>query len=614
MMDADQKEVVDFLGTAKAYTTFYLGSYHYYTQPQPIAELYPSSTDGAEDAADINTLRRESIDVGAFARRRSSTTQQQQLPLRQAFDERMQQLTDQDIRRITTHSAHIFLVGQVLAYKLEKLVKFPFMDLSTLALRKETTRKELCLNRTTSPEIYLGLVAVCKAKDGQLYLAPINENPSKGDVLYLTEDRYRQQVGQDSLDIVEYLVEMRQFAQDDMLDALARRGELTKTIMEDVVEQVVLFHHNAQMYVDLQYGSSAMLWIASDNLKEMCEFGAEHKIDKEKAASICQECLAATEDKSAVLNMRATQGKVRFCHGDLHLRNMVLLEDRRPRLFDCIAFNDKLAIGDVMYDLSFLLMDLLHRDLRNLACITLNKYIQSTHDIEGLQLLPMFLANRAIIRSKVACAEMASHAEEPDQLSRLEHRADSYLDLAHELLCIKSAQICIAIGGFSGSGKSAVARLLACELEGTLGGIILRSDVVRKHMWNVGVLDRLPAEAYSEENRLKCYTEMARLAQQVVSFGFPVILDATFTTEEQRDILATIPECKAFWLDVDLETRAKRVQGRDALNKDASDMTLDKLRSQAGTAPPKEHWTYVDASADVQTVVAIISDQLKTTA
>ena len=43
-----------------------------------------------------------------------------------------------------------------------------------------------------------------------------------------------------------------------------------------------------------------------------------------------------------LLDARREGGRVRQCHGDLHLRNIVLL-DGRPTLFDAIEFNDEIA-------------------------------------------------------------------------------------------------------------------------------------------------------------------------------------------------------------------------------------------------------------------------------
>ncbi len=57
---------------------------------------------------------------------------------------------------------------------------------------------------------------------------------------------------------------------------------------------------------------------------------------------------------------------MRRCHGDLHLRNIVLI-DGKPVPFDAIEFSERMASIDVLYDLAFTLMDLCERGLRPLG-------------------------------------------------------------------------------------------------------------------------------------------------------------------------------------------------------------------------------------------------------
>jgi hypothetical protein len=60
----------------------------------------------------------------------------------------------------------------------------------------------------------------------------------------------------------------------------------------------------------------------------------------------------------SLIDERREAGKVRRCHGDLHLRNICLV-DGRPVLFDCVEFSEDLASIDVLYDLSQLSDELL---------------------------------------------------------------------------------------------------------------------------------------------------------------------------------------------------------------------------------------------------------------
>ena len=118
---------------------------------------------------------------------------------------------------------------------------------------------------------------------------------------------------------------------------------------------------------------------------------------------------------------RGRLGLVRRGHGDLHLGNIVLI-DGRPVLFDAVEFDPLVAAGDVLYDLAFLLMDLIERDLHAAANIVLNRYLAETRraeDLDGLAALPFFLSLRAAIRAKVT----AARAEQAEEATRDRHRA-----------------------------------------------------------------------------------------------------------------------------------------------------------------------------------------------
>src|SRR6185437_8108892 len=99
---------------------------------------------------------------------------------------------------------------------------------------------------------------------------------------------------------------------------------------------------------------------------------------------------------AGLLDKRRSAGKVRRCHGDLHLRN-VCLHDGAPTLFDCIEFNDEFACIDVLYDVAFLLMDLIQRGLDEHAALLFNRYLDLTGDNDGLPALPLFLSARAAV-------------------------------------------------------------------------------------------------------------------------------------------------------------------------------------------------------------------------
>src|ERR1700683_1152677 len=71
------------------------------------------------------------------------------------------------VRRIDTHAASVFLAGDR-ALKIKRAVRFPFLDYSTLAKRKAMVEAEIAVNRPLAPELYRGVIAITRERDGRL--------------------------------------------------------------------------------------------------------------------------------------------------------------------------------------------------------------------------------------------------------------------------------------------------------------------------------------------------------------------------------------------------------------------------------------------------------------
>ena len=55
----------------------------------------------------------------------------------------------------------------------------------------------------------------------------------------------------------------------------------------------------------------------------------------------------------------------------------------------------------MLYDLAFLLMDLVERDLTDLANLAFNRYLDVTDNLDGLSALPLFMSVRAAVRNLI---------------------------------------------------------------------------------------------------------------------------------------------------------------------------------------------------------------------
>ncbi len=283
-----------------------------------------------------------------------------------------------DVERIDTHGALIFLAGDRV-YKLKRAVKLAYLDFSTLEKRKAVCARELELNRRTAPDLYLGVIPVTRGEDGGLALGGDGE-------------------------VADWLIEMRRFDGDQLFDRLAVQGALTGPLLERLARSIERFHAEAPSVRDCAWPQSLVQVIRT--VTDALAHPLLSDLELEPAIAGLWNAIA---DRRELLDARREAGLVRRCHGDLHLKNIVLV-DGEPRLFDALEFDEDLATIDILYDLGFLLMDLWHRGLRAEANALLNHYVASDPEPAewaGLSVLPLFLSLRAGVRAMVGLDGLA---------------------------------------------------------------------------------------------------------------------------------------------------------------------------------------------------------------
>ena len=475
-----------------------------------------------------------------------------------------------DVERIDTHCSIVFLAGPR-AYKLKRAIRLPYLDYSTPEKRRRMCESELTLNRRTAPEIYERVAAVTREADGNLALG------GRGAPL-------------------DWVVVMKRFPEDGVLDHMADEGRLDISVMERLADEIARFHAGIEIHREAG-GAGPLREVFDTNLEAFRAYGPEI-LDMGKVGQLDADLRASLARNEALLERRRTQGKVRQCHGDLHLRNIVML-DGRPTPFDGIEFDDAIARIDVLYDLAFLIMDLEKRALRPQANSVFNRYLADTGEWEGLPLMPMFLANRAAIRSHVAgAARTQSKGEKAEQQAQ---EAREYLELALSLLSPPPPRL-IAVGGLSGTGKSTLARVLAPAYGAAPGAVVLRSDLIRKEMAGVDPATRLPAESYTREASASVYTRLCERAADALAAGHAVVADAVFADPAERAAIEAVARkagvaFNGLWLNGSQAVLEARIAARRG---DASDATVDVLRRQTGFDLGAMNWTRVNADGDAQ--------------
>lgn len=476
-----------------------------------------------------------------------------------------------------THISVIFLAGER-AYKLKRARRLPYCDFSTPAQRLAVCLREVARNRLTAPDHYLGVRRITRAPDGLCF---DGDGP-----------------------LVDAVVEMRRFDQDNLFDALARRGALDPGLMERLAAGVADMHVRAEVR---HTGGGAAHVEAVLSVNEAA-FATGAGLDPAAIGRLSAAFRARLEPLRARLDRREREGRVRLCHGDLHLRN-IFRDGERPVLFDCLEFNDALATVDVGYDLAFLLMDLRHRGFASHANLVMNRWLDATDDEDVLPLLPYFMALRAAVRAHVS----ATQAKESGGESGLVARARSYLALAETLLVPPPAAV-VAIGGLSGSGKSTVAAALAPQLGGGAGARLLASDRLRKALFGVAPETRLPAPAYAPEVSDKVYAALTTRAGAVAAGGTCVIADAVFARPAERaGIAAVAGRAGARFLGVWLDLEAGALRARVAARRGGpSDATVEVLDRQLGYDLGAVDWLRLDAASEPDRIAAAILRHLET--
>ena len=466
---------------------------------------------------------------------------------------------------LETHMSWVFLTGQF-AYKVKKPVRFDFVDFTDPDRRHFFCEEELRCNRAFAPELYLDIV-------------PIQRGHDDGRVRVVVPDP--QQPGAAGDQTVEWAVRMVQFDPDQQADRLLEEGRLERAELARFGGALAATHAALEPVA----GSVNQIACVTDNFRTLhgCPAAAAHKA---ALAELERSTRADIARYDADLAARVAGGRIRECHGDLHLSNLVRTSDG-IRAFDCLEFDQSLRTIDVISDVAFLFMDCAIRGRADLAYAFVDGYLDACGDYRGAALLPFWARYRSLVRAKVAALRLTQSID-ADARVAAQTKLDTHVAWAVERLHRPPPTLVLTCG-LSGSGKS----FWAAQLVAAISAIRLRSDVLRKtqHGLEPDARSASPVGGgmYSSSRSDAVYHDLATLARSLLDAGESVIVDAAHLLADQRRILYDMAAAAGITVRV-LQFEApevvlrERIQRRKRVGRDPSEADGRVLDWQL------EHW------------------------
>lgn len=455
------------------------------------------------------------------------------------------------VRVMHTHISTVILAGEY-AYKLKKPLRLPFLDFSTLALRRHFCDEELRLNRRTAPQLYLDVLPITGSLD-----EPIIGGGGEA---------------------IEWVLRMRRFSTRRVFKSLASAGRLLPAHIDDLAKHMAAFHLGLPAIPSEDLPDKDTWQWASESLDEIAAHeGLRADGLHNDVAELRSQLRLRFQSLAGRHAQRREQGRLRECHGDLHLGNIVVWQGQ-VIAFDALEFDFALRCIDPINDLAFTFMDLHVAQLPALAWRLVNAYVEQTGDFDGLCLLRAYAAYRATVRAKVALLGA-------DGLEGF-HR---YWPWSRQFAAAPATPRLTLVSGLSGSGKSTV----ACQLAAETGAVHLRSDVERKRLHGVGFFQRPTSDTslYTGKATRDTYGRLGELSARLLADGLSVVVDAAFLRHDEREAMRELAaqthaafaliECVAPMAEM-----AARIVARASRNDDVSDATPDVLARQQQFVQP----------------------------
>ncbi len=259
---------------------------------------------------------------------------------------------------VETHFSFVFLTDHHV-YKLKKSERYPFLDLSALSARYTNCQEEYRLNRLLSPDIYLGVVALCRDAHGRLNLRQDGE-------------------------VVDYLVHMVRLDARTNLEHQIRHGQPRPDAITAAADLLTDFYQRTDTREATDV--TARRDQVNSQAEELLEL-----IDDPHVSRLQDGLLRWIGQHEVTL-----RGRQRVdAHGDLRPQHIYLADP--PRIIDRLEFDARLRRMDPVEELAFLALECERLGQPWVGNRFLERYFQVSGDHAPATLKPFYQASRALL-------------------------------------------------------------------------------------------------------------------------------------------------------------------------------------------------------------------------
>jgi aminoglycoside phosphotransferase family enzyme len=304
------------------------------------------------------------------------------------------------VERIETHHSWVFLTPERV-YKLKKLLAIKAPE---AAILRKHAEREVQLNRRLAPQVYLGLIPICRSTAGELALGG-HGRP------------------------VEWLVQMRRLPAEAMLDARIRARRLDASQLDRLGRYLSEFYRrlSPEPWSPDDYVCALQRRLTEDLAALLAPAHRYAPCLSGRFARCCGERLRA---RRRSLADRAASGHLVEGHGDLRPEHVCLTAP--PSVIDCLDFDRNLRILDPVDELAYLGLECERLGHADIGPRLLRVYADYCRDPVSISLAQLYAMLRALTRARLAWQRIE---EAPGSASgRWRLRTLAYLHLAARAL------------------------------------------------------------------------------------------------------------------------------------------------------------------------------------